>query len=560
MNISIISTSDIEGGAAIAAFRLLKGLREIQQDAVMAVRGKTSGHPDVYRVVFAAPRFSAEQKIFRSIQHMEIERNRSELSNTRFSFPYPGYDLSRTETIAASDVINLHWIAEFQSVETIAALLQLGKPVVWTLHDEYAYSGGCHYTAGCLKYRRDCSDCPQLKDNSLRIPFHVLQNKLKLWQDNLTIVTPSKWLAECAKKSRVFKNLRVEVIPNSVETHIYKPQAKEAAKAQLGIDPQVVTLLFGAYTGFEKRKGFSKLLAAVKHCLRDPKFKNLSRQGGIKILTYGPPQEDLEELDIEIESTGYVDDMAKLAQIYSAADIFVLPSLEDNLPNTMVEAMACGTPVIGFAAGGIPDMVADGVTGYTAPCPDVEKLGDLILQLVFDENLRREMTLNCRRLIEQGYRLRDQAGNYLELFNDLLKNKKTAAGNSDQGKSSSMLLEKREILLNERNTGYQEQFFDIYRRHAPEVIAGREAQLSQKNEVIKQKDALIKQRDALIKKKDELIARKNEVIKQGDRNILKLYRSPTFRIGKLATFPFRKIKGLYKKIKGPARSPGSRKR
>ncbi len=429
MNISILSMSDIGGGAAIAANRLMHGLRMENHNAVMIVREKRIPSSNSHQVIVNAPQFRAQERIFHAIQRDEINNNRSKISNTLFSIPYPGIDLSSTPIIEKSHIINLHWVARFQSTETIAALLATGKPVVWTLHDENAYTGGCHYTAGCTKYlnaEAGCKDCLQIQDKKNQAPYYFLQNKIASWGknlENLTIVTPSRWLGRCARQSHVFKNARVEVIPNSVETDIFKPYDKQKAKKKFGIPPQAFTLLFGAYTDFEKRKGFAKLLDAMKYCLRDKTFMQYAKAGKIKIMTYGPPQEDLEDLPIEIISTGYTSEKEKLATIYSAADLFILPSLEDNLPNTMVEAMACGTPVLGFDTGGIPDMVRDDVTGYILPCPDIEKLGERLKQLVLAEDKTKLQHLgkNCRKLIEKSYKLKDQGKNYSVLFRDLLK-------------------------------------------------------------------------------------------------------------------------------------------
>jgi glycosyltransferase involved in cell wall biosynthesis len=474
MNISILNTLDSYSGAAIAAYRLLKGLRLLNHDVVMVVMHKQTKQPYIYPVSLPSPQAEIERKIFRNIRQKEIEENRTPLSNTRFSFPYPGYDLSDTEVIRRSDIINLHWVAEFQSVETIARLLETGKPVVWTLHDVNAFTGGCHYSAGCEKYTENCRDCPQLMDNHYQIPFHVLENKIDSWWKNLTIVTPSRWLGECARQSRLFRNSRVEVVPNSLETDIFKPKKQKQARKEIKSNPQALTLLFGAATGNEKRKGFYKLLEAMKYCLQDTTFRNLAINGRIKVLTFGPPQEDLEKLAIKIKSLGYVHDNEHLAAIYSAADLFILPSLEDNLPNTVLEAMACGTPVIAFNIGGIPDMIENGVTGYMAPGFDTREMGAAILKLLFDEDKRKQMSLNCRQVIEQKFKLQDQAGLYLELFHDLLPGngdrKTVREGDSGvHGACGNFAVKEEEILLTNYESKVHHDFLDLYRKWAFQV-------------------------------------------------------------------------------------------
>jgi glycosyltransferase involved in cell wall biosynthesis len=506
MNIAIISTFDKAGGAAIAAHRLCKALRHLKQDAVMIVKFKNSKGPYTYQTALNDPQFAAERKIFKNIQEVEINQNRTELTNTWFSIPYPGYDISKTPIIVQSDIINLHWVAEFQSVETITSLLKTGKPVVWTLHDENPYTGGCHYTAGCTKYQEDCYDCLQLKENRNQVPFYNLKNKIKLWGKNLTIVTPSRWLAESAGKSRVFKDLRIEIIPNSLETHIFKPKPKPLAKEELRIEPHVITLLFGAHTGNEKRKGFFKLLEALNHCLQDEKFKHLAKTGGMRIMTFGPPQEELREMDLEIKTNGYIEDDDKLATIYSAADMFILPSLEDNLPNTMLEAMACGTPVISFEVGGMPDLIQNGVTGYMAPCFESQEFGQLILKLVFNKNLREEMSANCRELIVKKFKLQDQAERYLVLFNQLLKTRKRTRikENLDE-----IIPRSGTINLHQWASPIQDHFLEMYRKSALDLLT-------------------------------------NETLNKNE--ISKIYGSYSYKIGKTIIYPIKKIRNIVRKI------------
>ena len=449
MKIAVISTFDNDGGAAIAALRLHKGFLSLNQKSAMIVRYRKSNNPYIYTIAGNTDEMLVEEKIFKSMEKTAIEHNRTDLSNTFLSLPYPGYNLSKVDIIREADIINLHWVARFQSVESIASLLKLGKPVVWTLHDQNAFTGGCHYAAGCFKYQEECRDCPQLKDNHFQIPFHILHNKLKYWHDwccNLTIVTPSRWLSGCVSESRLFKGLRVETIPNSVEIDDFKPKEKKAAKKELGLDPGQFTLLFGANCSNEKRKGFDNLVEALRYCLQDPKFRGLVKHDGVKILTFGPSQGELKELGFKFQPFGTITGKDKLAALYSASDLFVLPSLEDNLPNTMLESMACGTPVVSFEVGGMPDLIQNGVTGGMAPCFDTNKLGQLILDFAFDDEKRKQMGLNCRQIIEKNFKLQDQAANYLDLFNELYaKNNNLREGSEHSTSAKSEMSEVSEL-------------------------------------------------------------------------------------------------------------------
>jgi glycosyltransferase involved in cell wall biosynthesis len=350
-----------------------------------------------------------------------IDMHRTPVSNTMFSLAYPGVDVSIIPHVYEADIINLHWVALFfQSPTTLRKLLDLGRPVVWTLHDQWAFSGGCHFSAGCRGYEDTCGCCPQLSDDLFGLPESVLRDKAELLRGApLTVVTPSAWLGGAARRSRLFRDVRIEVIPYSLETDVFAPQDKRRAKQQLGINWDTRTLLFGAEDGREKRKGYQELLEAVRSCGSDSRFSSLLTKGRIKLLAFGHLGDALHETGLPIHPLGYLHNDADLACVYAAADVFVLPSLEDNLPNTMLEAMSCGTPVVAFRTGGVPDVISHGVTGMLAPLGDTRALGEAILTVVLDGGITQRMSAACRRVIEEGYRLEVQAKRYLDLFEDL---------------------------------------------------------------------------------------------------------------------------------------------
>jgi hypothetical protein len=212
MRILQINTHDIQGGAARAAYRLHQGLRQIGADCRMLVRHKVSLEDSVLQVQKSELESPIEDIDETAIQTHYIDTHRTELSNTYFSHSFPGFELANSAVVRAADVINLHWVARFQSPVTLGSLVHSGKSVVWTLHDQWPFTGGCHYSAGCQNYRQDCRSCPQLTEDPFSLPSAVLNDKRQLFKHaNLTIVTPSRWLAECAHESSVLKNFRVEV-------------------------------------------------------------------------------------------------------------------------------------------------------------------------------------------------------------------------------------------------------------------------------------------------------------------------------------------------------------
>jgi glycosyltransferase involved in cell wall biosynthesis len=461
LNICLVNTNDITGGAAKAAYRLHKGLRLRNINSVMAVRNKKSTDTDVFALDTLSDADNAEQKIFSVMQERLISNNRTDISDTIFSLPYPGYDLSGVDAVRKADIINLHWVNYFQSVESIALLLSLHKPVTWTLHDQWAFTGGCHYSAGCEKYSQWCEQCPQLFDNSSRLPELVLKSKLNYFGNSLTVISPSNWLAECARKSALFKNCRIEVIPNGLDIDIFKPTAKVKAKRDLGINPETTTMLFGAASHAKKRKGFQQLCKAIDFCRRNEKFAELTRTGKVRIITFGTTSSSMRQVGIPAFSLGYIDSDEKLALVYSASDFLVLPSLEENLPNIMIECLCCGTPVIAFKTGGIPDAVRHDQTGYLAATFNTDEMGSYILNLIFRPEIRKRMSASARELAENNFSLQVQTDRYLKLFGDLLRNR--------VGLGSGPLL----IQDEERSpslSSIDPAFFAIYRRFACEVI------------------------------------------------------------------------------------------
>ncbi len=502
MKVVILNTHDKSGGAARAAYRLHKGLGLLNQSSLMAVLHKESEDPSVKRVIPKHGLYSVEKQVFRALQRELVNENRSTRSNTLFSIPYPGYDISKSSLIMKADVVNLHWINRFQSIETISNLLELGKPVVWTLHDQWPFTGGCHYSAGCEGFMAGCEACPQLREDTYGITTKILNKKIKeIGKPNLTIVTPSRWLAERARRSRVFTGMRVEVIPNSVETDIFKPEDKGLAKAALGIGGDAFVLLSCATSYDEKRKGFDHLLEAMSFCLQDSRFRDIAQERRVVIATFGRMSSEIKKLGVHVTSFGYIYSDEKLAKIYSAADVCLLPSEEDNLPNNMIESMSCGTPVVSFNIGGIPEVIEHGITGYLAPAFDSEKFAEHILTILFDESKRRQMGLNCRQLVKRKYGLETQAVKYLDLFRDLLSVGKPDDNEHRYSHSNGGC---EEIILQGWNSELQDDWHGLFRKSALKIMA-----------------------------------EKDDKIRARDRNIERIYKGYTYRCGDVLLRPLK---------------------
>ena len=419
MRVVHVSSSDTVGGAARAAYRLHHSLLSSGVESSMLVGKKFSDAKEVIEVC----RPSGFAPICGDIvQKNYINPRRSRDWNTHFSLAWPGQDLSTHPLMQKAEVIHLHWLWDFQSAATLARLMKLGKPVVWSFHDQRAFTGGCHYSAGCIGYETNCGKCPQLVSDPAGLTEAALADQHKLWRrDAVTIIGLSHWMADCARRSPLWKDSRIEVIPNCVEIDAYVPQNKIACRRKLDLPKDGLCVLFGADYGEEIRKGFGGLMRALALCREDPWFVQELGQGRICFMSYGHPGKDGASCPVPIRSLGYLRDDADLAAAYGAADLFMLPSLEDNLPNTVLESMSCGTPVMALDVGGARDMVLEGHTGWLIPPADDRQLADALLRVLKNPGIAAGMANACRERVVNSFSPALQASRFGALYSDLLR-------------------------------------------------------------------------------------------------------------------------------------------
>lgn len=383
-----------EGGAGIAAVRLAKGLRQQGVDCSV-ISFSPRMHPSDYKM-----ELSQEQQVLYD-KSLALDKNHTHEGSTFFSNQmYPSLEKSQVEFLRHFDVINLHWIQMFLSVEVIEYILSFGKKVIWTLHDMAPLTGGCHYSNGCLGYTNDCSECPQLDSKVNDYPQQVLSEKIKRWQsDNLTIVSPSQWLADCAKQSQVFRNAPVKVIRNGLDTDVFVPTGKEHARSFFNLPQDKKILLFTCQSHGERRKGFKELME-VAHKLSE-------QRDDLHVLMFGHESEETKKLPIPYTALGHIDEEWKLAVGYSAADVTLLPSLEDNLPNVILESLACNTPVVAFDNGGCGELIFNSVNGEVAETNDVNLFSNAVLKVVSKNRYL------CREVATKTLNNRHCATNYM---------------------------------------------------------------------------------------------------------------------------------------------------
>ena len=414
MRLLLINNSDQEGGAARAALRLQAGLHSQGIDSSMLVQIKSGSSPAV-----VGPQSSSGTSSILSGTRLILDKLPLTLSNVKaksnFSVQWLPDNVSFKIEKMSPDIINLHWINNgFIQIESLA---KLKKPIVWTLHDMWAFTGGCHYSQECDRYQKSCGSCPQLASQKDRdLSRWVWGRKAKAWQNlNLTLVSPSNWLADCAKASSIFSSYRTEVIPNGIDTTVYKPLDNFFAREVLGLPKDKLLILFGALSATsDKRKGFHLLQPALKI------LKGSDQADSMELVIFGA-SEPKEPSDLAFKAH-YMDtlkDDVSLALIYSAADVFVLPSIQDNLPNTILEALACGLPCVAFNIGGIPDMVQHHWNGVLAEPYSYEQLAEGINWIIEDSERQKSMSKNARESVMSRFTLQHQSKSYISLFQEL---------------------------------------------------------------------------------------------------------------------------------------------
>jgi len=308
----------------------------------------------------------------------------------QYTYSVLGSNVSKLDQVRKADIIYLHWVqGGFLNLSNIKKLARLGKPVIFFMHDMWSITGGCHHSFDCNKYKTKCFDCPIFPHNSMvDWPKKEFVKKLKLYSkfNNLYFISPSRWLYNCAKESFLTKDKPLYHIPNIVNTGIFRPLDKMIARQRLNIDSKGIIIAFGAAMLDSPYKGWSYMSKALEL------LKKSSRKKDISLLIFGisMPGQVLDNIPFPVSQTGFLRDSYSIALLYNAADIFVTPSLADNLPTTILESMCCGTPVVGFEVGGIPEMIKHKENGYLAKYRDAEDLAAGI-DYCLDNNIKGKL-------------------------------------------------------------------------------------------------------------------------------------------------------------------------
>lgn len=427
----------LEGGAGRAAKRIFDGIRQ-EVDAPdspyshtygleflcredQELDGEDTGHfqPSKSFLNYALARKldskSFKQSSVHYYRHLENRPSRFEAFSPARMFDPTSFDRSRKPV----DLIHFHWVSHMIDYLTFFRSLPKTMQIVWTLHDMNAFTGGCHYNAGCERYKSGCGNCFQLDNPAANDLSAVsLQQKKKAYRrKHMTIVAPSRWLTNLAAESRIFPaSTEFLTIHYGLDTQQFVPIEKKTAKAQLALDPTKTSLLFGAIDFNNQRKGIAYLIDALMN-LPDPERFQLVvfGTGDLNDPMFKPLTER-----IPIKPLGFLDHVEEQRLAYSAADLFLLPSLEDNQPQTGLESLACGTPVVAFDTGGISEFVQHGKTGLLANVADADSLAKQISWISDHDKERVEMGRAGRELIVSEFEIEQQTKTYLALYDRLL--------------------------------------------------------------------------------------------------------------------------------------------
>ena len=407
------------GGAAKAAHRLHLGLRTIGIDSKMLVRDKSSSDDSVVQVNKGLKTLSGLTMHFGyQIDRQPLKIYKGYSANSPWSLNWLTNDIAKQAQALAPHIVHLHWIG--QGFVPIQALRRFNQPLIWTLHDSWAFTGGCHIPHDCTNYQTHCGNCPQLGSGRERDLSNWLWHKKEAsWRNTkMTIVTPSRWLADCARASSLFANRRIEIIPYGLDLNVYRPIDRLEARRLLGLPTDRKLILFGAVSSTtDTNKGFHLLKPALYS------LANQWKDSADVVIFGASSSSDDSDTGLTSHYLGYLHDDLTLALMYSAADVSVVPSLSENLPFTVLESLACGTPAVAFRVGGIPDLIEDRQNGYLANPFDTDDLAHGIEWVLEDSERRTQLGLRARQKVETAFETRNTARQYQTLYTEVLNDK-----------------------------------------------------------------------------------------------------------------------------------------
>lgn len=420
-HIQHICTYPGAGGAGIAALRLVNALSPLisQLELVGLPVEAAMHHPQVHTPFYG---HSLLEALWRRLRSRQCRTDQAAISRAGsavlagFFADRSAHGLSLARALNRADLIHFHWVNDLLDYSHVLPRIPLSVPVVWTLHDMSAFTGGCCYALDCDHFRAGCGHCPQLSsDRADDLSARSFQRRLRALRqirNRLHLIAPSAWMARMAASSELFAGVPCSVIPNAVDLTCFHPQNRDRVRAQLGLDCNTALLLFVAASLSNPIKGMGTLLAALPQVMATCSIP-------INVVCIGSEPDGLPP---EVQSLGRITDQHHLAGLYAAADLLVVPSLIDNAPNVIAEAHACGLPVLASAVGGMPEMIEPGCTGGLVPVADCEALAAAINRLLATVMADRDAwSARCRAAAEQRYAPERVAQQHIHLYHHALE-------------------------------------------------------------------------------------------------------------------------------------------
>src|SRR5215469_14272857 len=406
MKVVHLAYADGAGGAFKAAHRIHHGLRALGVDSSMLVSKRVTNDPDVADAGSPAGRIWAQVATYLDVLPLRALRvPRDEFS----SLAWVGTGAVRKARKLSPDLVQLHWICSgFMRIESLA---KLRAPLVWRLADMWPLAGIAHYVGDDTRYVQGyTAERRPLGERGPDLNRWVWERKRAALArvKELTVVTPSRWLARCASQSLLLRERRVEVIPTGQDTSVYRPIPRQVARETLRLPPGAKLVMAASMGLGEKRKGVALLLQALES-LRDR---------GYELLLLGDPPRSPSRLPVQAHWLGRLNDDISLALAYSAADVFVAPSTEENLANTVIEAMACGIPCVAFNVGGMPDIIRPELNGYLATPFATDELAGGIASILECGPAYAALSAEARSTVEREFSEGQQASRYAALYED----------------------------------------------------------------------------------------------------------------------------------------------
>lgn len=418
MRVLIVNTSERNGGAAIAASRLTEALKNNGIKAMMLVRDKTTDQISVVEL-----KKSWKLKWNFLYERFTIWRKNHFNKDNLFAVDIAnrGTNITTLPEFKKADVIHLHWINQgMLSLKTIRKILNSGKPVVWTMHDMWPFTGICHYAGPCNQYESECGNCPLINhgQSTKDLSYKVFRKKLQLLSKaHITFVGCSHWLTNLARKSRLLIGQSVTSIPNAININVFYPRDKKEMRNRYNLPLNKKLILFGSAKITDPRKGVKYLIDACNKLAEEhPEMKE-----NTGIVVFGLQSESIaSQLPFPVYVLSYIRNESDLVSMYSAVDLFVTPSLQDNLPNTIMEAMACGIPCVGFNVGGIPEMIDHTVNGYVADYKNSDDLAEGIMWVLSNPDYQ-QLSSSAVKKVEGSYSEGIVAMQYIQIYNNVCK-------------------------------------------------------------------------------------------------------------------------------------------